>query len=158
MSNYITVERAQELADERLNVDAWEEAKETDGSTWGDAGTLCVKAITMATAIIDRLNYRGQKTSDAQVNEFPRGGDESIPTAIEIACFEIALALLDGKEPEIEFENLSLTAQGYANVRTNYDRSMPDINIVAGVPSVTAWRYLAPYLRDPSLVRLSRKS
>ena len=95
MSNYITVEEAQEYADERLNVEAWDTAKETDGSSWGEAGTLCVKAITMATKAIDRLSYKGDKYSSTQENQFPRGTDTTVPDDIKRACmltFEIQAA------------------------------------------------------------------
>jgi len=158
MANYITVERAQEIADERLNVEAWDDAVDTDGSDWGDPGTLCVKAATMATRAINQLNYRGEKTVATQDNAFPRGEDPTVPVNIELACFEIMLALLDGIDPAIEFENLSLTSQGYANVRSTYNREVPDVYYTAGIVSVTAWRYLMPYLVDPHALNTARVS
>lgn len=158
MPNYITCARGQEIADERLNVDAWDEAVEADGSDFGAAGTQCYKAIAMATRIIDRLRYRGSKTVATQENQFPRGDDTSIPTDVEYACFEIALALLDGVDPELEYENLFMITHNYANVKSTYDRNLPQHNTVNGVPSMTAWRYLSKYLLDPFVVQLSRTS
>ena len=158
MANYITVSEAQAYADERLNVEAWSTAKETDGSNWGDAGTLCVKAITMATKAIDRLNYRGSKLVATQANQFPRGTDTTAPGDIMRACFEIALALLDGVDPEIETENLQLTMQNYANMKASYDRSVASPYFAAGIISATAWRYLLPYLRDVKKVNIMRTS
>lgn len=148
--NYLTPSEAQEIADERLNVEAWDDAVNEDGSSFGNPGTLTYKALTMATKIIDRLNYRGAKAESSQVNQFPRGTDTSVPSDIQQACFEIALALLDGVDPQLEAEALRRKSQGYANVRSTYDSEMVAPHIVAGVPSLTAWRYLVPYLRLPS--------
>ena len=158
MSNYITYAEAEDIADERLDVDAWDDAVVTDGSTAGDPGSLTYKSVAMATKIIDQLNYKGKKTSDTQDNQFPRDDDTSVPDAINNACFEIALALLDGVDPQIEAENLGMISQGYANVRSTYDRTAPMPNIAAGVPSITAWRYLVPYLRDIYSVDFLRTS
>lgn len=156
MAAYLTVEEAQEIADERLNVDSWEDAKDEDGSEWGETGTYCVKALAQATKIIDTLNYRGEKTSSSQTLAFPRGGDTEVPNDIKLACFEIALALLNDVDPDIEAENLNLVSQGYANIRATYDRNSANPNVIAGVPSMTAWKYLVPYLKDPMAVTILR--
>ena len=148
MSNYVTTADVDTYAATRLNVEGW---------TAASAGnkTACV---TMATQAIDLLNYAGDKASDAQDNQFPRGDDTSVPTDITNAACEIALALADGVDPEMEFENLSMVSQGYANIRTTYDRRQPPMHLVHGIPSATAWRYLAKYLRDPFRVVMSRIS
>jgi len=158
MANYLTGAEAQIIANSRLNVDAWDEAVEDDGSNFGNPGSLTYKSLAMATAIIDRLNYQGTKTSSTQVNQFPRDDDTSIPGDIGTACFEIALALLDDVDPDLEMENLGMVSQGYANVRATYDRSVVMPHISAGVPSATAWRYLLPYLRSPQYLNISRMS
>ncbi len=158
MANYLTYVEAQEIADERLNVEAWDDAVTEDGSIAGDPGSTTYKALSMATKIIDRLNYRGVKYDVDQANQFPRGTDTTVPDDIGQACFEIALALLDGVDPQFEAENLSMTSQGYANVRSTYDRELTAPHISAGVPSLTAWRYLVPYLRDPRYVDFLRIS
>ena len=49
--------------------------------------------------------------------------DTEMPEAIRIAEYEIAYALLDGKDPEIEMENLAISAMGYGTVKTTYERS-----------------------------------
>jgi len=158
MASYLTPEDAQEYADERLNAEAWDDAVDEDGSSFGQPGTLTYKALAMATKIIDRLNYRGDKYDSGQENQFPRGTDTTVPTDIEEACFEIALALLDGIDPQLEGENLRMKSQGYANVRSTYDSDMPAPHMVAGVPSLVAWRYLVPYLRDVGMVDMLRTS
>jgi len=145
---YGTIVEAQEYFDGRLNTDAWDDAITGDKT----------KALEQATTTIDRLNFRGSKTSSTQANQFPRDDDTTVPNDIKNASFEIALAFLDGVDPEMEYENLSMISQGYANVRSTYDRSNVPLHIVAGVPSSVAWRFLVPYLRDAFSVDLSRIS
>ena len=95
----------------------------------------------------------------SQELEFPRGADTEVPEAIRRACYEIAHTLLDGKDPELELENLGIVSQGYSSVRTTFSRThVPVEHIVNGVPSATAWRLLVPFLRDGDAIRVSRVS
>lgn len=148
LTAYITEIDAQTYFDGRLNTDPW------DSATSGDRD----KALAMATSLIDRLNFLGEKTDENQALQFPRDADTDIPDDIKFACCECALALLDGVDPEMEYENLSMVSQGYSNVRSTYDRSRPAEHILAGIPSVIAWRYLKPYIRDAQSVDLERAS
>jgi len=137
------------------------------------------KALLAAAKIIDALNFKGYKSTVyaamlanssitqadirvaevAQELEFPRDADATVPVAIEEACYEIAYALLDGRDPEMELEALAVTSQRYAAVGTSYDRSVsPSAHILNGVPSMVAWRILLPYLRDSNEIKLSRVS
>jgi Fe-S cluster assembly ATPase SufC len=144
--NYRTIEEAEEYFATRLHTDAWDDAEEEDRT----------KALTMATKIIDMFNYKGEKTSDAQENEFPRGGDTDIPSEILEACCEIALKLLDEIDPDIEIDNLNKVSSAFASVKSNYDKSFIPEHLTVGVPSATAWRQMAPYLRDAKSVTVSR--
>ncbi len=105
--------------------------------------------------------YR-QEERDAEASqplEFPRGGDTVVPEAIRLAEYELAFSLLDGVDPQMELENLSVTAQGYAEVRTHYERNMVPIeHLVNLVPNPLAWSLLKPFLRDEQALRLSRVS
>jgi len=148
MSAYLTITEGNAYFSKRLNADPWEDA--TNGNK--------TKALEQATAIIDRLNFAGDKAVDTQELEFPRGTDTVVSSDIKSATAEIALALLDGVDPEIEFENLSMTAHKYGPVQTNYQRNTLQVHTLVGVPSVTAWRFLVPYLRDPQGVALDRIS
>ncbi len=95
----------------------------------------------------------------SQELEFPRGADITVPEAIRRACYEIAHTLLDGKDPELELENLGIVSQGYSSVRTTFSRThVPVEHIVNGVPSALAWRLLVPFLRDDDAIRVSRVS
>lgn len=130
----------------RLNSEAWEDSSTDDQK----------KSLVTATNIMDRLGYRGAKTVSTQPLQFPRSGDTDAPTSIENACFEISLALLDGVDPEIEYDNLRMESQGYSNIRSSFSTKDTPWHIVAGIPSVTAWRYLAPYIIDPSEINMVR--
>jgi hypothetical protein len=149
MPNYATIAEAQTYFDSRLNTEPWD--NETDVN-------IRTKALGHATNIIDRLNYSGCKADEAQVNQFPRGTDVTIPQDIKNASSEIALALLDGVDPQLEFENVFMTSQGYGGVRSSFDRTVKPAHLLAGVPSFTAWTYLHPYLSDPLNIELHRTS
>ena len=143
---YITLEDAETYFDERYNSPSWDAASDTDKT----------KALKTATRYIDRLNFKGDKYDDDQVNQFPRDDDTVVPDDIQYSCCEVAYALLDGIEPELEFENLDMVSQGYGNVKSTYDRSVKPSHMLAGIPSIVAWRYLLPYLRDPKYIDLTR--
>ena len=151
---YIDIYEADDYFNERMNISAWEDATDDDGSE----GTSRLRALKMATKIIDRLNFAGNKAVSDQENQFPRGDDAEVPQDIMDACAEIALALLDGVDPELEFENLNMIAQQYSSAKSTYDRSNAAPHIVAGVPSIVAWYLLIPYLRDNKTVDLHRVS
>lgn len=170
-SYYGTLVDANEYFSLRLHEEAWYYAAANDRP----------KALIKATQIIDALNFKGFKatvfdiiydenyeladvTEDeireaeaAQELEFPRGEDIDIPIQIKIACWEIAHALLDGVDPDLDVESLGVVSQGYASIRTTYARNQAQVeHLMHGVPSATAWRYLKPFLRDADEIKLSR--
>ena len=146
MDPYITVNDADTYFDERYNSPSWDVSTDTDK----------LKALKTATRYIDRLNFANDKTVSTQELQFPRGGDTVVPENIQWACCEIAYALVDGIEPELEFENLDMLSQGYGNVRSTYDRTDRPIHVLNGIPSVVAWRFLMPFLRDVRSVDVIR--
>lgn len=148
MPSYMTVDEGQLYFNDRLRTRPWDCASAEERR----------KALAEATSIIDRLSFLGCKTVDSQENQFPRNDDLTVPQDVKNASAEIALSLLDGVDPELEFENLQLRSQGYGAVRATYDKSPPPPHLVAGIPSVAAWRYLKPYLRDPNTIELKRTS
>ena len=166
---YGTVDEATAYFAGRLHENAWTDADPADRP----------KALQAATRIIDTLNFKGDKHSAwllfrdhkrhsleqihaaeaAQVLEFPRDSDVEVPEEIRIACFEIAHALLDGRDPELEVEALAITQQNYGSVQTSYSRAGSPLEHVAnGVPSVMAWRLLRPFLRSSDEITFSRVS
>jgi hypothetical protein len=104
--------------------------------------------------------HQNERAANAsQALEFPRGADTAVPEPIRIAQYELALSLLDGVDPQMELENLAVTAQGHAEVRTHYERNMVPIeHLINLVPNSLAWSLLKPFLRDDQALRLSRVS
>jgi hypothetical protein len=130
----------------RLNTQPWDDATRDER----------LKAIRQSTRLIDRLNFVGTQSVADQPLQFPRGGDTEVPSAIELACYEIALKLLDGVDPDMEIDNLGARSLGFDGVRNTYDRSIVLEHLRNGIPSATAWVYLKPYMHDPLTLRLSR--
>ena len=115
------------------------------------------RGLIAASRIIDTLNYKGTIASPTQYHEFPRGSDTVVPAAIEQACYEIAIALLDNRDPDMELEALGISSQGIESVRTTYSRKqVPIEHLINGVPSNCAWRLLRPFLRDEDAIYLVR--
>jgi hypothetical protein len=173
LAYYGTLDEANGYFSKRLHETAWSGASDADHE----------KALIAARATIDALNFKGVKASvytvcgssdpDAsgvdpsviqaaeasQPLEFPRGTDTEVPESIRVAAYEIAHALLDGKDPELELENLAISAMGYGTVKTTYERAqLPIEHIINMVPSSVAWRLLMPFLRDSDSFHLSRMS
>lgn len=146
--SYATEVEAQAYFDCRIGSEPWDDATPNERN----------KALAHATKIIDRLNFNGCKAVSAQENQFPRGTDTVVPQDIKDASAEIALALLDGVDPQLEYENLFMTSQGYGGIRSTFDRSIKQPHLLSGVPSSTAWNFLKPYLRDPLEIRIHRTS
>lgn len=144
---YGTLLSALEYFSKRLHSRPWDQATVEDKN----------KALIAATRIIDALNFKGQKTDLDQHHEFPRDGDTVVPAAIEQATYEIAISLLDGRDPDMELESLGISSQGIESVRTTYNRTKPPIeHLINGVPSSQAWRLLRPFLRDENSITLIR--
>lgn len=148
MGAYATIAEATAYFVGRLNTEVWDDATD-DNRTAG---------LAMATTLMDRLNYRGDKADESQELQFPRGSDTVVPQDIKNACSEIALALLDGVDPELEFDNLRMRSQAYGVIRSTYDGVRSPEHTVAGIPSSIAWRFLKPYLRNAQTVDLHRVS
>jgi len=146
--SYIDRTEAQVYFDGRLNTDAWDDSSDQERD----------KSLIMSTRILDRLNYLGQKAVSTQELQFPRGTDTVVPQDVQDATAEVALALLDGVDPDLEYENLFMTSQGYGGIRSSYDRRVKAPHLLARVPSFAAWTLLKPYLRDDLNIELHRTS
>lgn len=167
--HYGTLQEAENYFAGRLHETAWTGAAVADRP----------KALRAATRIIDALNFKGNKHTvhelleanedamldeirvqeAAQALEFPRGADTEVPEAIRRASYEIAHSLLDGKDPELELENLAIVSSGLSSVRTTYNRSQaPTQHLINLVPNAFAWNLLRPFLRDDDAIKLMRVS
>ena len=135
----------------RLHVLAWDEA----------ASSQKTIALAESSSRIDRLRFAGVAVEDDQGLEFPRyygdeaDGTEVIPDEIQNACFELAYVLLDGVDPDLEFENLGIASQSYSGVALSRNTNRMD-HIAAGIPSASAWRFLMPFLADSKGIQLNR--
>ena len=145
-NTYVALEDAEDYFEERLNADSWHHAEDIDK----------MRALIMSAKAIDQLNFSGEKTDPTQVLQFPRYDDEDTPTEVQEACFECALAFLDGVDLEYEKEALNVTEQRIGGVKVSYDSKVPPEHIIAGIPSYKAWLLLKPYLRSPDDIELYR--
>lgn len=143
---YITNSDADLYFEARYNSELWDITSEENKT----------KLLTKATQLIDRLNFAGCKNDDAQVLEFPRGDDTTVPQNIKDACCEIAYALLDGRDVETERELLGQSSAGASASRISGNPNIVDIARLHNIPSGVAWNLLRPYLRDGSVLTLSR--
>ena len=148
MAAYVETSAANTYFAERLRSDIW------TGATSEDKG----KALAQATRIINTLNFTSSKTDSSQSNEFPRGTGGITPQAVLDACCEIAYELLDGFDPNIEQQNLSVVSQGFVSARTVSDKPYMNAYLIAGVPSIIAWSLLLPYLAQATNIKLHRVS
>jgi hypothetical protein len=89
--------------------------------------------------------------------EFPRGQDSSVPTEIEWACYEIALAIIEGFDSEDAIDRLHIVRQSYSAVRTTYDNGSASLEYLAyGIPTARVWRWLQPYLSGDNPLKIRR--
>lgn len=147
---YLSLADASDYFDGRMFSGPWVGASLTDRTT----------ALTHASRILDTLAYKGEKIDAEQEHAFPRLVDETeqteIPDDLKNACCEIALALLDGIDPEKETNSLNVTSDGFSSVRSTYNRDFAQHHVTAGVPSRVAWSYILPHLRDTRTVKIVR--
>lgn len=133
------------------------EQNKLDYRAWlNTTSTQREKALLIATKQIDRLNYKGQKADEDQENEFPRGSDTEVPQPIKDACAELAYALLDGRDPEMEFDTTYVVSKKIGPVSTTSNPKANRAHIAAGIVSVTAWSLLLPFLENVRSIKVER--
>jgi hypothetical protein len=145
MGQYINIHDADTYFETRFNSNRWTPTPEN----------VKDQLLITATRMIDTLNFVGDKRDVSQELEFPRGTDTAVPKGIKDACCEIAYALLCGYDPEYELRNLSNTSATFERANISSQNSVHEAR-VHGIPSVVAWDFLRPYLRDGSSITLSR--
>lgn len=104
------------------------------------------RALRHATRIIDNASYK--YTPADTDHAFPLLGQSTVPVPVQEACVEIALALLDGINPEEVLENLSIIKHQIGPISVVKDPKLSAIPfyIYHGIPSYRAGQRLAPYL------------
>lgn len=176
MSNYYgSVAGGDSFFAARLHSYDWERATNIDKQ----------KALVQASELIDQFGYLGQKASvqtvldslgctdtsteenqnlikqaeEAQPLEFPRGSDSTVPEEIQKACYLIAKALLSGRDPEADLENLSVLSNSYGGVKTAYQRDGNNQEHMAHlIPSPQAYNLIRPFFRERDLFDVKRVS
>lgn len=141
----ITLIETNEYFAGRLFTDAWDSADPISQQ----------KALNHSEDIINKLPFIGEKTEETL---FPRLIDEEVvelPDNVKYACAEIAIKLLDGHDPEKEYEEALIKTHAFGNIRIERNDNYPE-HVIAGVPSITAWRMLRPYLRSPTNIGIFR--
>lgn len=146
MNYYGSLTEANDYFTNKLYADVW----------FANDPDLRVKALKDATQRVDRLNFIGIRTDSSQELQFPRNGSNEVPVNIKRATFEIAFQLLDGRDPELEYNLLRKQTIGIGPTRSINDTKLIPLHIANGIPSLLAWSYIKPYLRDKSRLKLQR--
>lgn len=143
---YIEITEADEYFRFSLYSEPWDDASEETKE----------KALVSATRSIEKLSFRGIKTDEDQLLEFPRNGETVVPAAVKQACCEEALALLSGKNPEEIADQSNVTSHRFASVSTSYDTDVRKIWEEVGLMSKVAFDLLVPYIGSNELIRVER--
>lgn len=139
-----------------------------------------LKAISQASELIDQFDYVGQKhtinalgsqndftplaweaaiiaANIAQPLEFPRGYSAVIPSDIEQAAYLIAQALLSGRDPDQDLENVTLKMSRMGQLVSQRDTEGNTQDHLAHlIPSPLAWNKIRPFLRERNQFTLNR--
>lgn len=126
--------------------DSWFEATETQKK----------KALESATRLMMRLPWKGLPATMTQRLHHPLAGETTVPTPLIQACALIASALLDGRDVEEEYTSNSRTSERYGPIGISRDAGHQAPHLIAGIPSLEAWRLIRPYLSDLGLTSLIR--
>ena len=148
MSSYVTVIEADTYFVEKYPSDEWDIANATTKQA----------TLSTATRLINQLNFFGTKSTQTQVNEFPRNGQTDLPNAVKYACFEIAYALLDGQDVEYNSENVNVLTSKFGSVTTTKQKDSVPLHMLHNIPSSQAWNYLRPYLVNTETLKIGRMS
>lgn len=175
MANYGTVSGGNTFFAERLHAYDWDRSTPEDRQ----------KALSQATELIDQFDYIGQKNTvyvlqsnnpdtdwttdenrpiiqaaeEAQPLEFPRDADTTVPPEIETATYLIAKALLSGRDPEADLENLSVLQSQYGGVKTTYQREGNNQEHMAHlIPSPQGFNLIRPFFRERDMFDIKRVS
>lgn len=157
-NGYGSLVGANNFFEQRLHTFHWDNASADDR----------IKANNQAYMGINMFNYLDEKypvaqllesnpnATEAQIQaawltqdgEFPRGTSNVVPAEIEYAQYLWAYALLEGRVPDEDLEQLAVTSQAYGGVRQAYDRRVRMDHLALLIPSATAYRYLFPFFKN----------
>jgi hypothetical protein len=144
--SYLTVEEAQVIVNARMNTESWDTASYADKT----------KALNKASEMVDNLSYIGERYLSTQEHAFPRGSVDVVPVPILKSIVVLAIALLDGMNPDNEANNVTISSQRIGIAGTTYDRSFVPEYLSTGIPCAEAFNFLKPYLRDSASLNMIR--
>jgi hypothetical protein len=72
------------------------------------------------------------------------------------ACILIAVALLSGRDPEQEYMTLAHTSETFGKMSLTREAHDLPPHLLAGIPSLEAWRLIVPYVKIDQTITLSR--
>ena len=145
---YVTLEDCTTFLSTELWAEAWLTAEPENQQ----------KALNKAETIIDSIQYVGDKLDSDQDNEFPRDHQETVPQDVIDACCLIALKLIEGRIPELDFGNGRIKSDSLASGKTTYEVYNTPQHYLFGVPSYEAWVKLVKYVDLDKCVELNRVS
>lgn len=102
--------------------------------------------LRQATLQIERLRFKGVKTSEDQELKFPRDGSVTVPKDIEYATYELAYAFADGKNVDFLDEASDNTLVDIPGIKSRRNANIINAAKIHGIPSIQAWRLLQPYV------------
>lgn len=111
-------------------------------------------ALNQADEIIDGLAFVGTPLTPAHA--FPRTEYQTVPENISKAAIEIALALLDGVDTELEYEATRHTSEGMETAQVTYSQRSEPMHVLLGIPSRRAYTLMLPYLQQSGEIELCR--
>lgn len=176
---YATLAEGEDYFAQRLHADGWQLALPKDRLDALIAATQLIDTLNFKGhkhTVYELLNDTGcgqdigtafdlgcitkeslQNANLAQELEFPRDSDTSVPEAIRDACLEIANALLEGMDAELELEKLSIFTPLAGAFGSSYERrNIPIEHLVNLIPSTVAWSWIKPFLIDEDAIKITR--
>jgi len=114
---------------------------------WGDLETdeqevYCVQAM-------NAMNLLPYRYVAAGIDAFPLEGYLTVPDTVKYAFALWVLELYKNViNPDKEFESMTVQSQTMDFAKTAFNEAQM-LHRVYGIPTVTIWRYLSPYLADP---------
>lgn len=126
------------LANRKLDYATWSTATEAQQTI----------ALNQAAELIDNLVYVSERVLPDQTYEWPRVGYDPTPDKIVYAAYEIAFAIICGRDVEMDAATRPTTRS-----ETMLGTHQTDIRAhsparLHNIPSEYAWRLLCPFLRD----------
>lgn len=139
IDSYITVSEATEILLGTVYFEKWTSLTEEKQES----------ALKWAAMHIDMLPLVGAKLSSAQILEFPRKPDLTVPQHVKIAqAFEAAESTNSEKTERIELQNQGITSINIGGISESYGGKVQNGSLI----SSTAYKLLRKYLLGSAVI------